>query len=369
MTKENLKDIVEQIRKLASPPPKPPSGYVSGGGGSMPVTPAPIPPATAPSGGRLMPGHGGKLVQNPQFQSQTTSSIPIIKAMQQQLMGLARDVVSQINIQDMTGQGRAPGEASGRNSFADFITKNYLRGSDVPGVEFDPDPTKKQMSEKQPTDPTRMNVVMDTMRRIGNPAGGEFKDDGQWGPRTNAALRNAYAYAYALLKLAGDFQLRTSYTEENLAALKGEIPDEYTDLSITQKVDNAGDIIKHLKGIRRMFGEIKTGILEKPAYRAFLENDQPFQTYEREASPAANLNPQTLDSMRKLFDPRLRVSFKDQADKWVNQPIAINDLLSVEALQAWQERHAPQTPLPNILNSIKSALSVMEGSQDRKSVV
>lgn len=256
-----------------------------------------------------------------------------IKVMQQELVGLARDVISQIN---MGGQGRTPTEAVGRNFFADFMQKNYLDKSEAASV-------------------------MTAMRNIASAKGG-LAVDGQWGPQTNAALHSAAAYGLALLQLAGDFHFQpTTYTVENYSAFNSEIPAQHTDFSLTQKLDAAPDIVKQLVAIRKLFGEVKTHILEKPAYRAYIEGDQPLHTYNRTGT-TSTLDPKTVDSLSNQFNTRLRVSLKTPNGGWMNQPITVNDLTSLEALKKWQQAHAPQAPLPTILNSLKSALDVMDGS-------
>jgi hypothetical protein len=292
----------------------------------------------------------------------SANALHSIKVMQQALVDLARDVMQQLSVQNIAQPGQQAGQAAGRNAFGDFITKNYLANSDVPGVEFNPDANAQYMAQKQPTEPSKLNVVMDTMRRIGDPKTGEFAVDGKWGPRTNAALHNAYAYGFALLKLAGDFHFQpTSYTPENLAAFRGEIPAEYTDFDLTQKVDAAPDAAKQIEAIRKLFGEVKTHILEKPAYRAYIEGDQPLHTYTKPGS-AYMLDPKAIDSMSQQFNTRLRVSLKTPNGGWVNQPITVNDLTSLDALKKWQQAHAPQAPLPTILNSLKSNLDMMDGN-------
>jgi hypothetical protein len=341
------KHLVDLIKKIAQ-------GVPDFYEGTAPAKPA-APPAPA------APVAAGPPVLTPTPSSGGGGGIPIVKTMQQGLINLAQDVLAQINLQDIASPGAAAGEASGRNSFADFITKNYLRNSDVPGVEFDPDANKTNMSEKQPTDPSRMNVVMDTMRRIGNPKTGEFAVDGKWGPRTNAALHNAYAYAYALLKLAADFHLHTSYTEENLNALKNDIPPEFNDFSVTQKVAAAANIVKQISGIRRLFNEIKQGVLEKPAYLDYIEGDQVFHTYKHEG-----LDPQAISGLQNMFgnspqNSKLRVTFNENG-KQQEQVITVNDLLNPSVFQKWMEEHAPHASPQEILTSLKQNIGLMEGS-------
>lgn len=290
-------------------------------------------------------------------------SWPTIQVMQQELIGLAQDVTSQINVQQMAAPGREAGEASGRNAFADFITENYLSKSDVPGVEFDPDPSKQQMNQKQPTDPSKMDVVMDTMRRVGNPQGGEFKDDGKWGPRTNAAIHNAYAFAFAMLKLAKDFHAPTTYSDNELEQFKPLIPENYYSINITEKLRLAPEITKQVKDIRQMYREIKRHVLEKPANRAYIEGDRAFHTYKR---PGTGLTPESISSMSQQFDRTLRVSYKDEHGQWSDKPITVKDLLTPQSLAAWQKANVPHMPLENILNSLRDAIGMQSGTLQAK---
>jgi hypothetical protein len=292
-----------------------------------------------------------------------SKSWPTVVDMQRQLIGLAQDVTSQINIQQMAGPGREAGEASGRNAFGDFITENYLSKSDVPGVEFDPDPSKQRMDQKQPTDPSKMDVVMDTMRRIGNPKGGEFSDDGKWGPRTNAAIHNAYAFAFAMLKLAQDFHAHTSYTEGELQEFKPLIPEEYDSVNITEKLRLAPEITRQIKAIRNMYRDVKQHVLEKPANRAYIEGDRAFHTYKR---PGTGLTPDSLASMSQQFDRTLRVSYKDEHGQWADKPITVKDLLNPQSLAAWQKANVPHMPLENILNSLRDAIGMQSGTLQAK---
>lgn len=339
-SKSALQDLVKEINKLAAPPPPPPTG----GGGT--VTTAP------PSGGTTHPAifdapHG---------------SVPIgggnvaVKSMQQELINLAQAVRAQMKLEDLAhkpGEAvdvRKQQEAVGRGSFGDFITKHYLRTSDVPGTEFDPDPSKQKMEQKKPSDPTRLSVVMDTMERIGNPKGGEFAADGVWGPRTNAALRNAYALAFGLLKLASDFKLPlTAYNGENLVAFKNMLPEDHTSLDAEQKAEVAPELSKHLKAIQRMYQEIKDGILEKPAYRAFIEADKPFVTYQKKGP---TLNQQQVASLQKTFANGFPVKYKNEA-----KVISVNDLLSMNALKSWQQQNVPDMPLQNLLVQLKNLVA------------
>lgn len=322
-SKKTLQQLVQKIKKIAAPPPPPPKGYVHSG---------PYHPASSGSTGG---GTGTGVAGN-----------PIIKAMQQELINLGQAVTSQIHLEGLTGDKRQQQETIGRDSFGDFITKNYLRNSDVPGVEFNPDPSKQKMDQKKPSDPTRLSVVMDTMKRIGNPKGGELSADGSWGPRTNAALHNAYAFAFAMLKLANDFGMPvTAYSDQYLEYLKSGIPEEATDIDEATKIERAPKIAKHLRAIQKLYAEVKKDILEKPAYRAFIEADKPFATYKKKVP---TLTSQQLGSLQQTFSNGFSVKSKDKS-----AVIGIKDLISMDALKKWQQQNLPELPLQMIISQLR----------------
>lgn len=321
-SKKTLQQIVQEIKKIAAPPPPPPKGYVHSG---------PYHPASTTSGG----GAGTSVAGN-----------PAIKAMQQELINLGQAVTSQIHLEGLMGDKRQQQETMGRDSFGDFITKNYLRNSDVPGVEFNPDPSKQKLNQKMPSDPTRLSVVMDTMKRIGNPKGGELSTDGSWGPRTNAALHNAYAFAFAMLKLANDFGMpATTYSDQYLEYFKSGIPEDADDIDEETKIERAPKIAKHLRAIQKLYAEVKKGILEKPAYRAFIEADKPFATYKKKVP---TLTPQQLGSLQQTFSNGFPVKSKDKS-----AVIGIKDLLSMDALKKWQQQNMPELPLQMIISQLR----------------
>jgi hypothetical protein len=213
-------------------------------------------------------------------------------SMQQALQELAQAVSSQINLQDaFSGDPRKEKEAKARDAFGVFLAKNYMRNTKVPGVEFDPNPNVTDVSQKKPDDPTRMSVVMDTMNRIGYPKKGEKVVDGAWGPRTNAAVRDAYAFASGLLDFVDDvnrFATKkmqiTSYDRSSLAELEKAATPNNT-LTPQQKVEAAPVVTQHVKAIKKMYDEVKKNILQHPAYQQFIEDSVPFKSYKSPVTP------------------------------------------------------------------------------------
>lgn len=334
----NKKAFVRLIKKLAQELPDPDPNITGPVAAPTPITRMPrTEPAAAPT---AHPGRGG-FVANPQ-----------VKRMQEALISLAQAVTEQINLPQMSPESsrQEQVEATSRNSFNNFITKTYMRDSDVPGVEFNPDPTKMQMSEKKPTPANRMSIVMDTMRRIGNPTqkGGEFVADGKWGPRTNAAIHNAYSFAYGLLKMAKDFGITPqSYNEEQLAKFKTLFPEEGEELPLHAKAESAPLVTENVKNIHRLYNEIRQKILEKPEYQTFIEGDTPFATYEKSG---AKLTPQQTQAVNAAFANKLQI---------YNKPISINDLLTADAFKAWVQKNVPQVPVDNALAMLKRNVGTM----------
>lgn len=298
----------------------------------------------------------------------TASAVPQVKKMQQSLIDLAQSVSSQINIQDMASGGQQEaGEASSRDSFNNFVTKHFMGASDVPGTEFDPDASKTQMDQKSPSAPHRMLTVMNTMSRIGNPKTGEMAVDGKWGPRTNAALRNAYAFAFAMLQLASSFQTTPkSYSQADLAQFKQLIPPDEAVTPVAKldanTIQAAGALAQHLRAIQGMYAEIKQNVLQNPQYQTYIEGNTPLASYKK-TGPA--FNPQE----KQMYDQL--VSGNTQYNKTFNflvhSPdgkasmeghISIADLMSADAFKKWyySPNNAVREDPTLIFNAIRQAL-------------
>ena len=184
-------ELVQEIQKYAEPPPQEAAAKPKGHGGPW----------------KPQAGSAGNFNAS-------------VAAMQNEMIALARDVKSAIDVEvstsDAITQKGGAQVASGttkrsKRGFMAFFTEYYTSDlpDDLKGNEFSPDAKKTSLKDKQPTKTELydLDIVMDTMSRIGNPQGGEMKPDGFWGFRTDNALRNFCAFAYALLQLKDDFQV------------------------------------------------------------------------------------------------------------------------------------------------------------------
>jgi hypothetical protein len=336
------KNLVKLIQKMAQSA----TDYFPG---TAPAK-APAAPTTSPVPNNFV----GPTQQGPSGSTTPSKySNPGIKKMQEALVGLAQDVTSQMKPQDMTAQGPKKQEAEGRDSFGDFFAKHYLRNDKVPSVEFSPDPTKTNMADKDPRAPSKLNWVMDTMKRLGSGKAETFVD-GVWGPRTNASLVNAYALASGLLSLAKEFKLPTqSYNEELLAELKIGVHGQ-DDLSVTKKIAFALPITDHLNRIRKLYNEVKQGILEKPEYRASIENDKPYVQYKDQ-----NLTPQQLDALKQTYAQGFTIPVDN---KGAAAKISVDDLATKDTLDKWisQFPNAKLDPY-NVLTQVSNQISKSSG--------
>lgn len=268
-------------------------------------------------------------------------SSPAIEAMQRAIQDLAKDVTSQINLQDVSsGDPKREQEAKERDAFGVFLTKNYMRNTKVPGVEFDPNPKITDVSQKSPDDPTRMSVVMDTMNRVGNPQNpqkGETFADGKWGPRTNAAVRDVFAFASGLFDFLNDINrfatkkldVSQTYSTGALSELEQYAKVDPNALTPAQKVAAAPKVTEHVKAIQKMYDQVKRHILEHPNYQRFIEGRDSFKSYYK-------VTPQQISLLKKNFPQGIDVAFKNFQSR-----IPIDSLTNLESLKAWMQRAAP----------------------------
>jgi hypothetical protein len=321
MTTKDFKNLVQQIQKMASPPPPPPTGYVPESRSSVPTP--------RNQGGAPTVYHGGDSG---------------IKKMQEAIIQLSRDVVSQMKGSGKTDQ-RSQQEASGRESFGDFLAKTFMRNSHVPAVEYSPDPKKTQMEEKDPTQANKMSWVMDTINRIGRAVSETFAD-GVWGPRTHAALVNIIAFADGLFKVAEAYGIHPkSYNQEYLRQLQPIVTED-------KKMD-ATTLAKHINLIRKMYDEVKEQVLQTPQYQTYIERDTPYIQHEK---TSFDPTPQQLESMKRTFPGwNVQLITTEQGTK-VSAQITVDDLSSPEKFTAWMQSRGVALEPGQVLEQVTSQI-------------
>jgi len=375
MTNKNLKSLVEQIKKLASPPPAPPGGHVA----EVPVTPA-VSPGGAGEGAGMMrdpspgglPGHGGQSAPSaPSGRSQSAPNKSIAQ-MQSALQNLAKTISATIDYNALVKTMQAPptpeqqkqlgpGQQAqdvekfkaqyGKDMFSNFMVNKYLRNSPVQGVEYDN--TKTQMDDKNPSTPLKsMYNILETMQRVGNPKVGEQFVDGAWGPRTNNALQNATAIAYAVTQLGKDLGMEMGSIDPNIVNVLGQlVPKKANDIDQKEKLDRAPQLTEILNGVNTLFLNFKQQVFQQPALRNLIEGKAPFMTIGPDKGPATGGE---IPILKDLQQNGSRSGYVNQANagfqitlskqlippQFQNAPMDIRpitgaDLVSKEAFENW----------------------------------
>lgn len=357
---ERLKSLVNQIQKMAQVPgrsrgAKPSAAKPSPGGGG----PAPA----KPSGTSSVPQRGGTTPKPSGGGGGGYAGSGDIIKMQKAMQDLAATISSTINYDALMKGLNQPQNADkkqfeqsyGRDAFSNFLVNSFLRGSATKGVEYDTDPKKTKMEDKKPSDLKYMYIVLDSLKRIG-PGSKEFSTDGNWGPRTNNALRNMGAMAEALTKLGTALGMESSaFDSSKVSGLDALIPEKDTDISYAEKAQRAPQIAALLKGVQALFTDFREQVLSNPHYRVFIDGGQPlFKVGPTKAKDptegmaegekriyedlkANQFNSRYVNHDAARFTVDIPKEYTGQRDN-TKLPITGGDLVSTQAFDNWVNR-------------------------------
>lgn len=255
---------------------------------------------------------------------QISGVVNAIKEMQNAMQNLSQTVITDSEAgsmsfkqKDVISPAATDDVKTAKKSFNDFIAEQYLGSLDEErkGVEWTKDPKTTTLPGKQKTqtDIYELDVVMDTLRRIG--AGTkEFSADGKWDFRTDNALRNIMGFTYALLQLEGDFGLENHlYTFEDWKKLNQllsgyKIENGVVKLSPKAKLFRATNITKHLKSITKLYNHFRQQVLAKPEFRPTIEGKRSFDRYDAKGTNKDVLT-QAEDQMSKSDTQKVPVEY------------------------------------------------------------
>lgn len=240
---------------------------------------------------------GEKIGTTPQ---QIANAIAAVKEMQVAMQNLAQTVIADSESSTMAAKSKdaiQPGATTevknSKKSFNDFIAEQYLGSldDDKKGVEWNKDThvTTLPGKQKTQTDIYELDVVMDTLRRVGA-SSKEFIADGKWDFRTDNALKNIMGFAYALLQLEGDFGLDNStYTFDNWKDFNKnmtgyKIENGIVKLNSVQKLTRANKITGHLKAITKLYNHFRQQVLARPEFRPTIEGKRSFEKYDSQGT-------------------------------------------------------------------------------------
>jgi hypothetical protein len=361
---DRLKNLVDQIQKMAQVPgrsrgAKPPAAKPAPGGGG----------AAKPSGGGTssVPQRGGG-TPKPTGGGGGYAGAGDIQKMQKAMQDLAATISSTINYdalmkglsQPQTADKKQFEQSYGRDAFSNFLVNTFLRGSATKGVEYDTDPKKSKMEDKKPSDLKYMFIVLDSLKRIG-PGSKEFSADGNWGPRTNNALRNMGAMAEAITKLGVALGMDSkAFDPSKVAGLDALIPEKDTDISYSEKAQRAPQITQLLKGVQALFTDFREQVLSNPNYRVFIDGEDSLfkvgpakeKGVDATAGEKKILDDLSTNGARSAYvnhpDAKFTIEMRKDLIPYLRGPnptsssttISASDLVSQQAFDAWADSHS-----------------------------
>lgn len=382
----NKKDVVHQIQKIAqqTATPSEVGAYYKthNADGSLKINKAPVnitgPEVSATPKLEITGPYEKKSVPN--SGTITVGGLAEVKNMQLAMQKLAaivmRDAMSATMGTKPNDTKLAPAgdeQSNSKKAFSDFIAEQYIGtlGEDKKGVEWTPDKTVTTYPGKKQTqtDIYELDVVMDTLRRIGKEKS-ELAADGNWDFRTDNALKNIMGFAHALLQLEGDFGLKnTIYTSNNLKILQGLLSGYEVDnsksnglikLSNEEKKNRAVKIVTHLDAIAKLYSHFRQQVLARPEFRPYIEGTRGFAAYNEKGT---NKNSLTQPEQVLAKDPKVRVEgLKIKSTKgWVSS-VPLSALQSKETFDNFVSSLGysdTEKTSPLILNVIKKQLEAM----------
>ncbi len=342
---DKLKKVLEELEKRASQLPdrvafSPKGKYTGSGGGTAPAA---APGGTKPGGrfthfGPAAPqkptggGGGGGGVGG-------ANVVTAIKKMQQAMQEFASKVTAySATVEKGKGQPDAKGKPTDkvtidddRKDFNDFLTEQYLATSDVKGVEWSKDPSQMTQADKskQETDLIEMDYVVDGLKRIGG-AKNELTADNYWDFRTNNALKNIYAFAYALLNVEKDFGKGAGkiFNATDLKSMHENIPmnvkDPSRSISSEDKIAKAEALTPLIEKLGKYYEHYVKKIALNPYYRTYIEKKSPMYTVKAQDEDPGSLSAaeqkRLSESGNKIVIPNVVVPAKS-GQKTINIPV------------------------------------------------
>jgi hypothetical protein len=344
-----IKDALDYIEKYAIAPPPPP--------GEAPAKPS----NKVPSPGQAPASPGS----SPMGQVGNSKVAEMQKAMQNLAFEVTRDSTSKTlgaKPQFVNKQEGSKPLVAAKKGFNDFIAEQYLGtlDNDKRGVEWTTNKAVTSQPGKQgaQSDPYELDVVMNTMQRIG--AGSkEFQADGNWGFRTDNGLRNMLGFAYALLQLDSDFGLGTktyslSNWQEFQKLLSGyQVTNGQVNLPPQEKAKRAEQITTHLNAITKLYHDFRLKVTANPNYRPLLEGDRGYEKYDRVGTSAENLSPEEESIVKNpsYTVPGLKIT-PNKMDPSKSFAVPLSVLESKDAYLAWMKQQGvSELDARNIFNT------------------
>jgi hypothetical protein len=173
-----------------------------------------------------------------------------------------------------------------------------------------------------------LNNFLQSIARVGKHVQGqEEKPDGDWGPMTQIALENTYAFAKTMLDFAEGMQIpEKTFTNADLREFHNKILPPPKDNQ--EKVIAARDIGPILQKVRQLFNSFNTKFMEKggKGWGDYTSQEKAFVNYKKDE----DVGKTGLDLYVSKLDPKTVIGNVMNDTKGIGEPTAVvvQDLLT-----------------------------------------
>lgn len=216
----------------------------------------------------------------PKSVNQVVNNISAVKQMQTAIIGLSKQF---LQLRDLITKDALP--------FATYLTNSFILKSPIKG-EIDPQPknkTAQEVKEVKQAPQSEFDKLINSLQTIGK--NDTIGADGDWGAKTNNALKNVVAIFNGMKKFTETFHLSVKFPEE-LDKLNKLIPQDPK--TMPEKEKTAAEITKLISDITEKIPEFiskvqSSQVLKNPISVSY-QNIQPAKLDEK-SQEIVNLQP------------------------------------------------------------------------------
>ncbi len=216
-----------------------------------------------------------------------------IRSMQKELIQLSKDMLTH-DLQHTAPVKIGPDDTlQGADPFMNFLVTNYMSKKPSGKTLVNVDEKLPVRMQAGATENANLKGVLGSLAHIGAP-GAPSKPDGAWGERTNNALLQAYALAYALMQVQRDMDKHIDvYKDSDLAELHANTPQDPAALKVlnfNEKVKRAGILAINIAKLRNLYDTFRHNVLDDPNYAAHIVQEKALFTQKAPQIPKAALS-------------------------------------------------------------------------------
>lgn len=253
----------------------------------------------------------------------------------------------------------------GTDPFGRFLVSNYLNSASPVGKQYlNVDVAGQKNRNDASIKNTSLKGIIDTIKRIGSPGmTGEKAKDGQWGTRTNNALKAIYAVSYAVYNASKTMGLNIDVLNDSvLTKFQSLIPVDdasLAKLSANEKVARAKELAPLIDTMSSVFDEFKKYVLSNTKYTKYLEQNKSFQQYKQLPTSGSSLLSKEENEVYRanMSEPLAGLEIG-------NTSVNLADLENMQYFKMMMQRAGRNPNDPNQVNQTLAEVSKALGGKD-----